>query len=355
MFRFFNKYVAYGAVFLASFAITSFAFNIESQPASRTTANTSKVQVSYTTQVLPHAYALKKDAKIYTDVHLTKSISPKHYLKTTWYRTEEVDLTLDGKTRKVFKVTNTDQTHSFFVLESQLMGIDSKSYNVKLKVAKNHFLGQKIGVLGDSIPAGWDGFHFYSHSSYPDWVGKYLGTGTTTIDLACPSGRIVGKRWAYLGKEHLPQDLPAVVAARKSQIKKMNIIFIHIGTNDYTNGSGSGSLTNVIRHLRTSLKAVQAINPHAQIYGILPISRYDANGENRQNMRDMYGYTYGQLRHEEQKLYRARGIKVINFQQIAPNIITDQNKNRTLQDHEIHPTAETAQKLGYALAKKIAD
>ncbi len=70
----------------------------------------------------------------------------------------------------------------------------------------------------------------------------------------------------------------------------------------------------------------------------------------------MYGYTYGQLPfYEEQKLYRARGIKVINFQQIAPNIITDQNKNRTLQDHEIHPTAETAQKLGYALAKKIAD
>ncbi len=65
MFKFFNKYVAYGAVFLASFAITSFAFNIESQPASRTTANTSKVQVSYTTQVLPHAYALKRMPNIH--------------------------------------------------------------------------------------------------------------------------------------------------------------------------------------------------------------------------------------------------------------------------------------------------
>ncbi|KRK89467.1 SGNH/GDSL hydrolase family protein [Lentilactobacillus sunkii] len=351
----FYKYVTYGAIALATLGATLFGFTVKNQPASHTTADTSRVQVDYTTQVLPHAYGLKKNAKLYTDVHLTKAVSAKPYLKSTWYRTEEADLTLNGKTRKIFRVTNTEQTHTFWVAKSQLMGISSKSYNVKLKAAKSHFLGQKIGVLGDSIPAGWDGFHFYAHSSFPDWVAKYLGTGTSVYNFACPSARIVGNRWAYLGTTHVPQDLSAVIADKKNQIKKMNIIFIQIGTNDYTNYSGSGSLTNVISHLRHNLATVQKLNPNAQIYGILPISRYDANGRNRQNMRDMYGYTYGQLRYEEQKLYRARGVKVINFQKIAPNIITDQNKNVTLEDHEIHPTAETAQKLGYALAKALAE
>ena len=133
----------------------------------------------------------------------------------------------------------------------------------------------------------------------------------------------------------------------------MNIIFVHIGTNDYTNYSGSGSLQNVMRHLRYNIKLIKKLNPSAKIYGILPISRYDANGMNRNNMADMYGYTFHDLRAAEAKLYKSMGATVINFQQFAPNVITDTNKDVTLKDQEIHPTAQTAQKLGYALAKEI--
>ncbi len=41
----------------------------------------------------------------------------------------------------------------------------------------------------------------------------------------------------------------------------------------------------------------------------------------------------------------------MNFDRIAPNVIDARNRTVALQDHKIHPTARTAQKLGYYLAK----
>lgn len=346
MINFFNKHIK---LFFAAFVVASISFGIYSHP----TADKASVQVEYTTQTHPHAFALKKNAKLYTDVHLAKSVSAKKFLKTAWYRSQAAKLICGGKSKIVYRISSSNQKYKFWVLNSAVTDITSKSYNVKLASAGNKYAGEKIGVFGDSIPAGWDGYHFYLNSSYPDWTAKYLGTNTAVENFACPSGRIVGNRYAYLGTTLVPQDLSAAIKPHRNDIKKMNVIFVHIGTNDYTNYSGSGSLKNVMRHLRYNIKLIQKLNPSAKIYGILPISRFDANGMNRDNMSDMYGYTYHDLRAAEARLYKSMGAKVVNFQQIAPNIITNSNKDVTLKDHEIHPTAQTAQKLGYALAKSI--
>jgi lysophospholipase L1-like esterase len=344
-----NFFYRHIKLFVAAVVVASISFGIYSHP----TADKAGVQVAYTTQALPHAFALKKNAKLYTDVHLAKSVSSRKFANAAWYRSQTAKLIYGGKVKIVYRVSSANQKYTFWVLRSQVKNITSKSYNIKLKQAGNKFTGKKIGVFGDSIPAGWDGYHFYFNSSYPDWTAKYLGTNTKVYNFACPSGRIVGNRYAYIGTTLVPQDLHAAVKAHRNAIKHMNMIFIHIGTNDYTNYSGSGSLKNVMRHLRYNVRVIKKLNPHAKIYGILPISRYDANGMNRENMGDMYGYTYHDLRVAEAKLYKSMGARVINFKQFAPNIINNQNKDVTLQDHEIHPTPQTAQKMGYALAKKL--
>ncbi|WP_243674462.1 SGNH/GDSL hydrolase family protein [Lentilactobacillus kisonensis] len=220
--------------------------------------------------------------------------------------------------------------------------------------AGNKFAGKQIGVFGDSIPSGWDGYHFYLNNSYFDWLSKYLGTNKRVMNDAVPNAKIVGHRFAYIGTKRVAQDLPVAISYHQSQIKKMNMIFIHIGTNDYTNLSGSGNLRNVTRHLYHDVMTIKRINPNAHIYGVLPISRYDELGESRQNMVNQSGYTYGQLREAEARVYHKLGATIINFQKFAPNIITDQNKDLTLEDHEIHPTAQTAQKNGLRAGKALS-
>ncbi|WP_243686292.1 hypothetical protein [Lentilactobacillus rapi] len=89
------------------------------------------------------------------------------------------------------------------MLHSQIKGIYSKSFNVKLPQAGNKFVGKQIGVFGDSIPSGWDGYHFYLNTSYPDWVSKYLGTNKRVLNYAVPSAKIVGHRFATLERNEL--------------------------------------------------------------------------------------------------------------------------------------------------------
>ena len=337
---------------VAAFVLATLSFGFGCHSTADT--GTAKVSVQFKLPIHAHAYALKKNATLYSNVHLTKKVSSKGLLNTTWYRNKIASVTINGKHAYVYRLTSANNKHTYWILHSQIKGIYSKSFNVKLPQAGNRFVGKQIGVFGDSIPSGWDGFHFYLNNSYFDWLSKYLGTNKRVMNYAVPSAKIVGHRFAYVGVKHVAQDLPVAIKYHQAQIKKMNMIFIHVGTNDYTNLSGSGNLRNVTRHLYQDVARIKAINPSAHIYGVLPISRYDELGENRQNMVNQYGYTYGQLREAEARVYRKLGATVINFQQFAPNIITDQNKDLTLEDHEIHPTAQTAQKMGYALAKELS-
>lgn len=336
---------------MASFLIAGGTFFATSRVAD---TSSQEVKVVYNTPAITHAYALRKSAILYNNVALTQSLSNKPFLKDAWYRTHTAKLIFNGKSQLAYQVTNASGRNTFWVLRSQLKSINSKSYNLKLASAGNRFYHKKIGFFGDSIPAGWDGYHYYLNNSYPDWLAKYLGTGNRVENFAVPHAKIVGHRFAYIGTTRVAQDLPVAIKAHLNEIKNMNMIFVHIGTNDYTNNSGSGNLHNVIRHLRRDVMAIKMTNPRAKIYGVLPLTRFAPDGENRQNMFNMYGYSFGQLRSAEAKMYRQLGISVVNFDRIAPDVITEQNHDVVYEDHEIHPTPQVAQKLGYYLAKYLA-
>lgn len=358
MFAFFHKHIK---LIIATVILAGVAFGIDDHSTADTSTNSSKtstsakVSVQATYPIHAHAYALRKNATLYTDARLSQGMSAKPLLKDTWYRSQAAKLLVKGKPAVAYKLTNASGKYTYWALHSSVKSINSKSFNVKLAAAGNQFTNKRIGFFGDSIPAGWDGYHFYLNNAYGDWLAKYLGTNNRIINEAVPSAKIVGHRFAYVGPILKPQDLTMQIRYHKSAIQKMNMIFIHIGTNDYTNFSSSGSLENVINHLKRNVQYIQKLNPNAKIYGVLPISRYTANGFNRENIMNDSQYTYGQLRHEEALMYRRLGATVIDFQQFAPNIITSENKDVTLEDREIHPTAQTAQKLGYALARKLAD
>ncbi len=125
MINFFNKHIK---LFFAAFVVASISFGIYSHP----TADKASVQVEYTTQTHPHAFALKKNAKLYTDVHLGKSVSSKQFMKTAWYRSQAAKLVYGGKTKVVYRLTSANQKHKYWVLNSQVTDITSKSYNVKV-------------------------------------------------------------------------------------------------------------------------------------------------------------------------------------------------------------------------------
>ncbi|GHP14507.1 hypothetical protein YK48G_19320 [Lentilactobacillus fungorum] len=343
-------------ILVGAFVVATLGFGAGCHSTANTSSNdgAAKVSIRFQFPIHSHAYALKRGAVLYTTPQLTKSVSSKPFQTTTWYRNKVADITVNGKNVIIYRLTSANDRHTYWVLHSQIKGILSKSFNVKLPQAGNRFANKQLGVFGDSIPSGWDGYHFYLNNSYFDWVAKYLGMNNRVMNYAVPSAKIVGHRFAYVGTKRVAQDLPVAIKYHEAQIKKMNMIFIHMGTNDYTNLSGSGSLQNVTRHLYQDVKLIKKINPTAHIYGVLPISRYDELGASREHMYNQYGYTYGQLRTAEAAVYRKLGATVINFQRFAPNIITAQNKDLTLQDAEIHPTAQTAQKLGYALAKELS-
>lgn len=317
------------------------------------TTSTSTVKLKQLTSINAHPYALKAGATLYNTATLKSGkVAGERFARTTWYRNAVATISVKGKTKTVYRLTSANKQSTYWVLKTQLKSVLSASFKLKLAGAGSTFANTKIGVLGDSIPDGWDGSHFY-HVSYPRWTAKYLGSAYTVTDDAFPDATIVGQRWKYWQGARHPQDLGPVINANKKALAKMDTIIINIGTNDYANGSGSGSLQNVIAHLKLRLKTVQKINPTAKIYGILPLTRYGYDGRNKAYVRNDQGYTLNQLRVAEQTLYRQMGITSINFNAIAPNIITDTNHRYTLQDQILHPSAQTAQKLGYALAKKI--
>lgn len=306
--------------------------------------------------VLPihaHAYAVKKRAYLYTSLSFKRSVSAKRYLRTAWYRTQVAHVVVNGQKRAVFKLVSANGRHTYWVFHSQVKGIGSQSFQIKLPKAGNRFSHKRIGVFGDSIPSGWDGYHFYLNDAYPDWTRKYLGAKPKVHNEAVPSAQIVGHRFRYVGGKYnrvVPEDLSEVLKHQRKTIKKMNLIFVQICTNDYTNGSRSGSLQNVTRHLALEINYIHKVNPRAKVYGILPISRYDVLGRSCDHIPNMYGYTFDQLRAAEARTYRRNRATVVDFNQIAPTVISWHNRDQTLQDHKIHPTTQTAQRLGYALA-----
>ncbi|ANZ61645.1 hypothetical protein AYR61_09930 [Secundilactobacillus paracollinoides] len=313
---------------------------------------TKQVTVSNVHQVASRAYALRTGTYGYSAASLKHGVTLNHLSKTTWYCHQAA--TVNGQTQKqeVLQLTSANKQHTYWILKSQLRSVMSSSFDLKLKGAGDKYKTAKIRFFGDSIPDGWNGYRFYP-TTYPVWLGKYLGDEKRVSNYAFPDARIVGRRWEDVNGTQRPQDLAAVIKARKASIPKFNMIFIHIGTNDYTPASGSGNLKNVMAHLKTNVQAIRRLNPTAKIYGILPLTRFSGTGVNKNDVMNDEGYTFDQLKQGERQTYRKLGVHVVDFKTLAPNLITSGNYHVALADHRLHPSAETAQKMGYALANWI--
>lgn len=314
---------------------------------------TAKVTVSNVHKISSRTYALRSGTYGYSAATLKHGVTLSKMSKTTWYCHQAATVADKNQKQEVYQVTSANSQHTYWVLKSQLQSVLNSSFDLKLPAAKDKYQETKIGFFGDSIPDGWNGSRFYS-TTYPVWLGKYLGDEKPVSNYAFPDARIVGHRWKDVNGTARPQDLAAVIKARKKAIPKFNMIFIHIGTNDYTPGSGSGSLSNIMAHLKTNVQAIRKLNPSAKIYGILPLTRYSSTGINKDDIRNDDGYTFDQLKHAERQTYEKLGVQVVDFKTLTPGLITNSNYHVALADHRLHPSAETAQKMGRALANWIA-
>lgn len=312
------------------------------------------VKVVSTKKARPHAYALKSRAVAYKDLKLKSKMKlTKASFKAAWYRDQVADIKLSGKKTRFYHVTSWKSDRSFWVKVSDLQTIYSAAFHPKYQLPATY--NGKIAVLGDSIPAGWDGTYLNHGNTYFDWFGQYVHMKHTNLhNYAIPEARIVGSRYMHFSTSSAKhgQDLKTQILQHKAQLKKMNQIYIALGTNDYTNASGSGSLTHITKTLTLYVKYLKKLNPKAHIIGILPITRYTAHsGVNCATFVNDRGFTLNQERAALKKAYRAQHVKVVDFEQLAPTIITNTNRLVSLNDGYLHPTIRTNQRLGLALAQ----
>ena len=210
-----------------------------------------------------------------------------------------------------------------------------------------------MGVLGDSISAGWTGTAYNLNQSYPDFLRQDLGLASDQlINYSVPHARIVGNRYAdcRLGK-HTGQDLRNQILQHKTVISHLKTLYIAFGLNDYASHSGSGSIKNISQTLARYLQYIKRLNPQIKLYGVLPLVGYSSHNNSYDIVPNDRHFTLRQLRTSLSKTYVKAGAQAIN-----PNLahaVTAQNRLTTLADQHMHPTVATNQVIGRYLAKIV--
>lgn len=210
-----------------------------------------------------------------------------------------------------------------------------------------------MGVIGDSIPAGWTGTNYNLGHTYPDFLRRDLGLAADQlINFSVPHARIVGQRFVACRQgPHTGQDMRNQILQHKTTIAHLKTLFIALGLNDYAAHSGSGPITHISQTLARYLRYIQRLNPTIQLYGVLPLVGYSIHDNSFDDVPNDRSFNLQQLRAQLAHTYAQAGAVVIN-----PNrahIVTAQNHDTTLADHHIHPTVATNQALVQYLAQAI--
>lgn len=312
-----------------------------------------KIRIIRTGSCTAQVFSIKNGKNVYYTEKLQKLVpinsSDNHQ---PWYRTQYAQVKISGKLTRIYHVTNTSQTKSFWIQSKDLQPINSTSFHPK----GQHTTPYKgnIAFLGDSIPAGWDGYRLNHGNSYVDWFAQYVNMPRTHMhNYSVPDGKIVGNRYYtfHNGSRH-GQDLQAQILQHRAQLKRMNYIYIAMGTNDYNYGSGSGNLAHISTTLNRYVKYIKKLNPNAHIVGILPLTRFmQHSAGDCSQIQNVQGFTLGQERAALRKVYQTNHVRVINFHVLAPNLITESNRHTSLNDGYLHPSLRTDQELGFTLSK----
>ncbi|MFD1126200.1 SGNH/GDSL hydrolase family protein [Lentilactobacillus raoultii] len=187
--------------------------------------------------------------------------------------------------------------------------------------------------LGDSITKGWTGTS-YASDPYPKLVATQLGV--TDTNLGANNGKVVGDTVL---------DLTANVT--NTIFKNYDIATIAYGVNDYFHSS----LSDVTQVLDDQLKAIKQQAPKLQLFGILPLDCYTTQFGTDQ-LSDAYDtigyhdYTLGQLCDAEADVYKANGIKYLDWRTATPQIVPTTIDTSIFGDGKLHPTQTTYDQMG---------
>ncbi|WP_288528791.1 SGNH/GDSL hydrolase family protein [uncultured Secundilactobacillus sp.] len=210
-----------------------------------------------------------------------------------------------------------------------------------------------MGVLGDSISAGWTGTIYNSNQAYPDFLRQNLGVpADQLINYSVPHGRIVGNRFAncHLGN-HAGQDMRNQILQHKTVISHLKTLYIAFGLNDYAAHSGSGSLNHIGHTLSRYLQYIQHLNPNIRLYGILPLVGFSSHNNPYDRVSNDRQFTLKQLRTKLSTVYAQSDAIAIN-----PNLahaITAKNRLTSLADQHVHPTVATNQIIAQYIAQIV--
>ncbi|USS90200.1 SGNH/GDSL hydrolase family protein [Fructilactobacillus carniphilus] len=192
---------------------------------------------------------------------------------------------------------------------------------------------KRLIMLGDSITNGFDGYRDLSHNlSYylqqllPEWQIENCGVN---------AGSIIG---------NTERDLTFQVESHDFSNYQLATVFF--GTNDFAHSEAT--LTTVAAGLQHNLTQMQQANPQLKTVGILPLPRFDGGVDN-QNIEGMGQYTLADLDQKLRSVYQSMEIPVLDWQKVAPHLVTINNYRTTLGDHRLHPNAATYQLMADVL------
>ncbi|USS87096.1 SGNH/GDSL hydrolase family protein [Fructilactobacillus cliffordii] len=192
---------------------------------------------------------------------------------------------------------------------------------------------KRLIMLGDSITNGFDGFKdltnnlsYYLQQLLPNWKIENCGVN---------AGAIIG---------NTERDLTFQIESHDFTDYQLATVFF--GTNDFAHSDAT--LTTVAAGLQHNLTRMQKASPQLKIVGILPLPRFDGEMDN-QNIEGMGQYTLAELDQRLKSVYQSMDIPVLDWQKVAPNLITINNYRTTLGDQRLHPNAATYRKMAEVL------
>ncbi|MGL4536369.1 MAG: SGNH/GDSL hydrolase family protein, partial [Weissella cibaria] len=203
----------------------------------------------------------------------------------------------------------------------------------------NYFNDQNVWVVGDSLAVGWDGNQVVKQN-YPTLLASIIKPESMHAGYASSGSQISGNQNGPGDKTYdLTNNLKRVTA--DPQFKNAESLVLEIGVNDLN--YSDNNLGYVQQRLQKNIRTMRAANPKLVIYGVLPIPSY--MGGNNLNVKGQAGYTFNQLADALIQVYESFGIPVLDWRESGYQVVTNENRQQTLGDHEVHPTQDTYAKM----------
>lgn len=187
----------------------------------------------------------------------------------------------------------------------------------------------RIAAIGDSVTRGFDGFKDIKEN-YPYYLSQIMH---------CPVDNF------GINGATIKDDLASEISNIQWNAYQKCILFI--GTNDY--GHNADNLQSVINALKNCLAFILQANPDIQITAVLPLTRYDGHQNAAEQFR-FSNYTFNELLDALAQTYKVYNIPTLDWRNLYPDFINDDNYQTKYNDQHVHPTAKTY----YQIASKIA-